>query len=240
MLGKPRQPGCAAIDVTAVVACLVLAVFGTNAPGESISLSDNLASSLEKGVGITDARWIAQGFATTSDAYVITSITVPLAQADATSGTLTLCIYDATGQNGRPGSQVGDVVGTIEYSALPASPTFSQITFGGDVSLGKSLAPSASYYLVMKGSGVVGGTFEWGYTASASGIGFPSAYTYSDDAGASWALPDNTQPQQMRIEAAVVPEPGTSAMVLAGLGCGTLLLRRRSREVGSRPAGAPS
>lgn len=218
------------LPLAAAMCCIALTALGPNARAASTSLADNLTAPFENSVGITDVNWIAQGFATTSDAYVLTSITVPLAQNAVTSGTLGLYVFDATGVNGRPGSQVGGEIGTIDYSLLPTADNFGAITFDGGTSLEKTLAPSSNYFLVMKGLGVTGGHFQWVYTSSDTGVGFPSAYTFSDDGGATWNLPDYTLPQKMRIEASVVPEPSSTALVLAGLACGVPHLRwRRSK-----------
>jgi hypothetical protein len=211
-----------------VLIALAVTASGTDSVAAPIYLADNLAEPFFQTAAVKDNFWPAQRFTTTSDAYVISSITVPLAsEGGLTAGTLGLYIFDAAGSTpGTPGSQLGTAVGTISFSSLTATPTN---TLFGDIN--KTLAPLTDYFLVMKGVGLAGpdssSGFGWGYTTSESGVGFPSAYTGTYTNGSTWFTLDFTDPQQMRIEAVAVPEPSTWVMGLAGIACATWASRRR-------------
>lgn len=211
-----------------VLIALAVTASGTDSVAAPIYLADNLAEPFFRTTGVRDNFWPAQRFTTTSDAYAISSITVPLAsEGGLTAGTLELYIFDASGSTpGTPGSQLGSAVGAISFSSLTATPTN---TLFGDIN--KTLAPLTDYFLVMKGVGLAGpdssSRFGWGYTTSESGVGFPSAYTATTTDGSTWFTPDFTDPQQMRIEAVAVPEPSTWVMGLAGIACATWASRRR-------------
>lgn len=221
------------------LAAVALTASGATSLSAPIYLADNLAEPFFRTAGVSDNFWPAQRFTTTSGAYVVDSITVPLAsEGGLTAGTLELYIFDAAGSTpGTPGSQLGSAVGTISFSLLTATPT--NTLFGG---INRTLAPSTDYFLVMKGVGLAGpdivssSRFGWGYTTSESGTGFPSAYTSTLSGGSTWSPLDFTDPQQMRIEAVAVPEPATWAMGLAGIACGAWQAwrRRRSRCVVAR------
>ena len=116
------------------------------------------------------------------------------------------------------------------YAANFAYRTFATGTVSG---LSRTLAPSTSYYLVTVPGGFTGSAegYQWSYTDSTSGTGFPSLWTLSTDSGATWSTPFLLSPNQMRITAAsAVPEidpagfGSVAALITGALG---LIERRR-------------
>jgi len=69
------------------------------------------------------------------------------------------------------------------------------------------------------------GNLIWGYTDSESGQGFPSAFSYTVNAGGSWSDPDYNNPQRMMVEA--VPEASTW---IAGAFAGIVMLAGAARR----------
>lgn len=188
-------------------------------------LADNLAASTFGFQVSNNDTWLAQEFVTVSDNTEITQITLPLIRADTiTAGNYVLAIYGNSGSN-TPGSLVQSLTRTYDTIGT----TVSDLNF--DVNW--TIPTTGSYFLVLHGSGLVGGNIFWKYTNQNGSsapffVGFPSNYTVSVDTGATWGTPTLETPQVMRI---VVPEP--SSYVLAVMGAITLGLtyRRRLRTV---------
>lgn len=204
-------------------------------------LSDNLGQTQSATDSINDLSFAAQAFTTTGTDFVIDSVTVAAHKSGSgVTGTLNLFFYDNTGSGGLPGTSVSGStpIASVDASALA---TTAGSTHAWTL-LNYSLAPSTTYYVVLGGASVSGGQFQWDYTTSTSGTGFPSNYADSSNSGASWGSLSTANPQQMQVTA--VPEPsvnvlGAIAAVTAAVTCrrtrssiASRLLPRRRRRLG--------
>jgi hypothetical protein len=192
-----------AMNRLALALCSLILI-GMARPAQAAdTISDNLTNTRNGGQSVNNNSWPAQAFATSLTAFVLESVTVDMSRDALATGTVELIIYDAAGTGGRPGSAVSGVFETIDV-ALDLSATPTPIVFSG---LSVNLNPSTTYYLVLRGTGMSGGDALWSYTNTATGIGFPSNYSESNDSGGTWDAPVLTSPQKMSITA--VPEPST-------------------------------
>ncbi|MEJ5236891.1 MAG: choice-of-anchor R domain-containing protein [Limisphaera sp.] len=114
-------------------------------------------------------------------------------------GNFDVVLRAATGQDGRPGS----VVATLA-TGLPNPSSTDLNNIVSILGLNVSMSPNTTYYVAVQPNS---GAFRWGYTSSENGVGLPSGWSYSQDAGTTWTAPDQEDPQRMMIEA--VPEPST-------------------------------
>lgn len=183
-------------------------------PGaQAADLANNL-SNFRNGSGeITNDIFIAQAFTTTATDFIISSVTVAAYKSNpATTGTLNLFFYDATGADGRPGALVqASAIASSDLSELGSTP--------GDThtwSLNYELDPSTTYYVVLGAESLVGVEgVDWDFTLDSSGVGFPSFYSGSLNSGATWGAP--ATPFYMQMQVTTVPEPSTYALGMTGL-----------------------
>ena len=212
-------------NTTCYLAALIIAC--STSLSHAAVLADNLAETRNGNVQVTNTRFEAQSFTTTATDFLIQSVTISVQKSAAfSSGTLELFFFDATGTGGTPGSSiqlgpVASVAATSLTTTIDANHTFSLSNY--------ALAPSTTYFVVLAGSGLSDGDeFQWNFTNSTSGTGFPSSYSRSDDSGSSWSAVDTTQPQKMSI--AAVPEPSTFAVSAIGTALLCCFDRRRRRK----------
>jgi len=167
----------------------------TSAGVESIGAS-GLGTPNNYGMGIS--------FRTTAVDYVIDSVTIKLKSDSATSGNVTLSIYDTSGSGGTPGSIVGTPLGTIAVSSLTAS--LSDYTLS---SLNLTLSPSSNYWLTATSLDITSGVVRGSVTADTTGVTSGSVgYSFKNG---SWTGPYSTYYGRASITtaSAAVPEPST-------------------------------
>lgn len=192
-------------------------------------LSDNLSSTSGGVETTTGNRWLATSFGTgAASAYTLDSVTLLLANTSTgIAGSARLDLYSQSLL--APGSLIGSLVSPASYSTSLANTTFTAAS-------GLSLSANTTYWVVLKGTS---GSFDWSWTSAntGTGAGYQNTWGETDDAGASWYTYD-LFPTQIRVNAtpvgasAVVPEPGTLALLLAGGAsseAGLMLRRRKSR-----------
>ena len=205
--------------VTVLALTLALAV---SAQASLVTLADNIGNTEFNTAFTTNSDWQAQAFTTTATAYTITDVALLLSNFTATTGSFDLSIYDSTGTDGSPGAKVADVRTGIDAITIGLTTALYDVP-----GLSISLSPGTQYYLAVTATTLsedVTYGIEWSYTEATTGTGFPSAYSFSNNGGASWInLPDNTftNPSMMRIQASdptAVPEPSTYALLCIGLG----------------------
>lgn len=186
-------------------------------------LADNLTA-LEFGYqAASDAVWLSQEFETVVTNSTITQITLPMYRSPSvTGGNYVIAIYTNSGTN-TPGTELHSL--SREYTTLGTS--VADINF--DVSW--NIADVGSYFVVVRGSSLVGGNIFWEYTNQDGSVapffvGFPSNYSVSTDTGSTWSTPTLATPQVMR----VVPEPSTYVLSAIGFSA-AIFMRRRSFSV---------
>lgn len=171
---------------------------------------------------ITNESWYGQTFKTTNDDHVVQSVTVRMSNPTGASGNFQYSIYDSTGLQETPGREIAMVWDS------DASLIGSQYVDIGPNNLSLTLLPSTMYYLIVRGH-TLSSTLFWGYTASTDFTGFPTDWTVSTTSGNSWALPDRTYPQQLRITA-VRPQPVAAPSPALGL----IVVLRQARRLRRR------
>ncbi len=178
----------------ALVGLIVFILLVAPVHAAPIDLSNNLINAPGSGTFITSSSWAAQAFATDATHTYITTVVIGLCSTTATSGTYAVEIGDANGAGGALGSKVADVAPSASATnfnrcgtLVAPGPTFSGLAI--------ALAPSTTYYLVVRG--VTSSTFSWAY--GGGGTGFPSNRSSFD--GSSWSAPTTQLPQMMRIVA---------------------------------------
>jgi hypothetical protein len=192
-----------------------------------VVLSDNITGVITGGTeAATDSNWLAASFTTGSSTAQLDGVTLLL--ANPTAGAVEVDIYDDGGL--QPGSLVGTLTSPSSYLGPLVESTFT--------ASGITLAADSTYWVVVHATG---GEFDWAWASddSFAGSGFTDTWAQSFDSGGSWftyapittpAVTLGTDPLQMIVTAAAVPEPGSLASL--GLGAGLLLYwRARGRRV---------
>jgi len=179
-----------------------------------IVISDNLNQPHSAGATLSATTWAGQAFF--SGAYTALEA-VHLNLYGGTAGEFSVQLWNAEGAGGRPGSVVATVA-----SGLSNPTTLDVNNVVSITGLNVPMVKLTTYYIVVRPtSGIV----RWGYTDSQSGVGFPSAFSYTVNAGGSWSDPDYNDPQRMMVEA--VPEASTW---IAGAFAGMILLAGVARR----------
>jgi hypothetical protein len=198
-------------------------------------------ASADGSVDISDTQWAAQTFTTTASDYVLDLLSVRLYNNGATAGDMAVSIYDATGAGGTPGSFIRRVFDqdVTSLGTSLSNPTEVFRIFAADPYPSRVLSPSTTYYVVIKGSGITGGTGKWTWTNTNTGTGVSgSVSSYSTD-GSTWGAPQATVPLQLQVTA--VPEPsGLALAAIAGSAAMGWRQRKRVRSARSRRLQNPS
>jgi hypothetical protein len=196
----------------------------TQAQGTTYISNLGQASSGSRVLG-SDA-WITQSFGTgtNSGGYSLNSVQVLM---DATSGSPTgfsISVYSHDANDSRfPGSSLGSLSGPDPAGGG----IFSYST------VGISLLPSTTYYVVLTAATpVANGAYSWSFTSSLSanssdGWSMAGGFRYSSVDGLDWNRIAGPL-FQLGVNATVVPEPSTCALVGLGL-VGLSFWRHKSR-----------
>lgn len=168
-------------------------------------------------------------FKTTATDYVVDTVKIPLqndAFTPASSGNVTISIYNANGSNSRPGSIIGTPIGTVPVSSLTtSSQTF---TFS---SLNRTLSPSTNYYIVINSTDITSGVVRTSITDNNTGAITTGSLGYSFYNN-SWGGPTAGYWVKGSISTVAVPEPTTYALAAIATSVMAAVARRRKARMG--------
>lgn len=183
------------------------------APGEivpgGVVIFDNSAGSSNGYEDATTVKWLAQKFCVGSHAYSLDWISLFLVSADINGPrqrSVRLQIYSNDPITGRPSVNIGpsmSLSGATNPISLPLNFTEAPVTWIPDSSL--ILAANQCYWAVLSTeNGIVGmpATFT-----KATGDAAAFGRAVSEDAGATWAAPDNASSRKMLIRGTPVQPP---------------------------------
>jgi hypothetical protein len=181
-----------------------------------IVIANNLDQPFGAGAPLSASTWAAQAFF--SGAYTALEA-VHLNLFGGNNGTFSVQLWNASGAGGRPGSLVYTLASGLANPTTSDTDNVVSIT-----GLNVPITKMTTYYIVVRPG--AGSTLQWGYTLSESGLGFPSAFSYTVNYGSPWSAPSFDDPQRMMVEA--VPEASTwIAGAFAGLALIGGALRRK-------------
>ena len=184
----------------------------------SVTLADSVNGyTLGYERNFTNTRWAGQAFATTATAYTITDVTLELVNIYSCTGAFSISIFDSLGVDGRPSGLVADVMTGNDAASITTPALFTYTPVSGIL-----LAPSTTYYLVLRGTSL-DSEIGWSYASdgSGSGGGFPSNESSYNNNVHTWSPPSLTSTPQIMIinaSATAVPEPSTYALLCISLG----------------------
>ena len=169
----------------------------------NIVLLDNLAGQFNADFTFAEGEtnvWAAQSFWSGS-AEQLTRVELNLRRMTAADGAFRVQLYDAA-MDGVPGAAVA----TLGQNQLIASLGTGEEASWVSTNVNVSLATNREYFVVVQQETTTSTGLLWGYASEAI---TNSAFNQTLDGGLSWADPDYTYPQRMRIEgnAAVVLPP---------------------------------
>lgn len=191
-----------------------------SAPGQAaLVLADNLTEAGDFAVSLSDDTWQAQAFSNIN-ATQLTAVELALYNDLGATGDFAVELWNLDAGAGTPGTALHTLF-SGSASALGGAGTTLVIS-----GLNIALTPSTSYYVVARGDGLGFDELAWLYADDTGGLGFPSAYSVTDDGGGSWDPASLTEPMKLRIEATGVPLPATPGLLVLGL----LALRRQRRQ----------
>lgn len=169
-------------------------------------------------------------FKTTATDYAVDTVKIPLRNdtfTPASSGNISISIYDANGSNSRPGSIIGTSIGTVPVSSLTTS--FQTFTFS---SLNRTLSPSTNYYIVINSSDITSGVARTDLTNDNTGAITTGSLGYSFY-NTSWGNPNAGYWVRGSVSTvAPVPEPSTYALAAIASGVMAAVARRRKARLG--------
>ncbi|WP_395748891.1 choice-of-anchor R domain-containing protein [Prosthecobacter sp.] len=219
------------------VLAAALCVTGT---ASAATLFSNMAQTQDEGYALYSGGSMinASDFRTGASAMTITSVTLPLWNGDDINHTLTPSIYTDSG--GLPGTLVGTLSSVTIPSSDPFTPSYANYTA---TSTGITLAANTNYWMTAKNSEGFDLPFYlvWGTTASNATDGGSVFSTVSatplklsTNNGSSWSTVSSTNNAMFSLTGSLAAAPEPSRALLAGLGLGGLMLRRR-RSVPGMP-----
>jgi hypothetical protein len=197
---------------------------------KAIDIYNTLAQSEAFTTSMDSGTRAALSFKTTSTEFTVDSVQIPIrldAFNPATSGSLVISIFDATGTSGQPGNIVGTSISTVQVSSL--STTNQTFTFSG---LNRTLSPSTNYYITVSSPDITSGVASVGVTASSSGAITTDSLGFATANNNRWGGPYSG----MWIIGAVstvasVPEPSTYALAAIATGVMAAVARRRKARL---------
>jgi hypothetical protein len=185
---------------------VVPAILNAAAYCSGTTLYDNLANGTGTNGDTLFTRIRGIAFNTDAASYNSLTATLPLS-ANPVQGPAILRLFSSS-----PGATVGSQLATFtspatfsQFNVQPATFTLSGVT----------LSPNTLYWLLLNHTG--SGSINWAFSSTGigSGVGFTNFEAFSDDNGATWQY-HNGAPNLAKIEATVVPEPSTSALLAIG------------------------
>lgn len=192
---------------------------------KAIDLYNTLAQTSVAGVESISIQYgNGLSFKTTATEFIVDKVQIPLMKDSATSGNITISIYDATGTSGLPGNIVGTSIGTVAVSSLTNS--FQTFTFSG---LNRTLSPSTNYYITVRSTDIASGVARGKVTDNDTGAITTGSLGYAFYNN-GWAGPYNGSWYFGAVSTvASVPEPSTYALVAIATGVMAAVARRRKR-----------
>ena len=187
----------------------------------AVDIYNTLAQSSAGTETINTQYGMGVSFKTTATDYVIDAVTFKFMKDTATSGNITIAIYDTSGAGGTPGSMIGTPLGTVPVSSLTrflANYTLSN--------LNRTLSPSTNYYLTATSTDITSGAPRGSVTTDTTGLTTGSV-GYTSKSNGVWTTPASGFYGQASISTAAVPEPSTYALGAIATGVFALIARRR-------------
>lgn len=202
------------------LAFALLMVFAAVSERAALGLEvyDNIGQPVSNTSSFQIGNWPALSFMTTSNEYVLDSVTIPIRQpVQGSDGQLWFELYDGSGPSGAPGSAIGSILGQVPIANI-SKVGFENITFTG---LNRTLSASTNYWVVLKSAGGVSqdpNKYEVGATTSSGGILTGSlGFSITSDSGATWTAPSTAVHIIGRVGAVAVPEPSTYVLGTIGV-----------------------
>jgi len=186
----------------------------------AVDIYNTLAQSSAGTETINTQYGMGVSFKTTATDYVIDAVTFKFMKDTATSGNITIAIYDTSGTGGTPGSMIGTPLGTVPVSSLTS--TLANYTLS---SLNRTLSPSTNYYLTATSTDITSGAPRGSVTTDTTGLTTGSV-GYAFKSSGVWTGPFAAY-GQASISTAAVPEPSTYALGAIATGVFALIARRR-------------
>lgn len=177
-------------------ASLLLASNLPGRAGTTNDVSNNLGNVYFGTDALSDTEWDAQAF-NSGTVTNLASVTLNLFQKDGATGTYWVKLYDQSGAQSKPGTNVVATLATgLSVSGLS---TNMESTVTVTLALPVLLNPGTGYYIVV-GADVGATGLQWGYTNDPLGApGFPSNFSCTSDSGANWRAPRISLPQRMQV-----------------------------------------
>ena len=210
-------------------ALFLVAVLGLTAagPARAIDIYNTLAQTSLGVDSISTQYWDGLSFKTTATDYVVDTVKIPLRNdsfTPASSGNVTISLYDATGASSKPGNIIGTAIGTVPVSSLTTS--FQTFTFS---SLNRTLSPSTNYYIVIKSTDITSGVARTDLTNDNTGAITTGSLGYAFYNN-SWGSPNASYWVRGSISTVAVPEPTTWALAAIATGVLAAVARRRKAQ----------
>ena len=214
-------------SLTATLA--VLFSLASSSMVRAVDLYNTLAQSSVGVDSISTQYGDGLSFKTTATDYAVDTVKIPLRNdtfTPASSGNISISIYDANGANSRPGNIIGTSIGTVPVSSLTTS--FQTFTFS---SLNRTLSPSTNYYIVINSTDITSGVVRTSITDNNTGAITTGSLGYSFYNN-SWGGPYAGYWVKGSISTVAVPEPTTYALAAIATSVMAVVARRRKVRMG--------